>query len=114
MAASDPAADAGGAAKPFELRVLSYFPAVKDFVRDANGNPIWGSLRGPEKIEARQQFAREQMVAAAEMRILQDQINWCYHREGVNHYEACKSLVEAYKAKLDAPFKGMLKGPAWE
>lgn len=35
----------------YELRVKRYFPRVKDFERDAKGDLIWASLKGPERIE---------------------------------------------------------------
>lgn len=37
----------------YTLRVKRYFPHVKDFDRAENGDLIWGSLKGPEKIEVR-------------------------------------------------------------
>lgn len=33
----------------------------------------------------------------------------CYHKEGVNHYENCKDLVEAYAEKLKSPYFGMIR-----
>jgi len=68
MSSSDDAAPAG--AQPLELRVRAFFPTVRDFERRENGDPIVGSLRGPERIEARQQIVRERLVAAAELKIL--------------------------------------------
>ena len=58
------------APQPLELRVRAFFPTVRDFERRENGDPIVGSLRGPERIEARQQIVRERLVAAAELKIL--------------------------------------------
>lgn len=52
---------------PYDLRVRTYFPKVADFERDEKGDPIMASRRGPERIEARQQLARERLVAAAEV-----------------------------------------------
>ena len=67
MSADDAASPAG---QPLELRVRAFFPTVRDFERRENGDPIVGSLRGPERIEARQQIVRERLVAAAELKIL--------------------------------------------
>ena len=44
-----------------------YFPTVKDFDRDEKGDVVWTSLKGPEKIEARQQLSRERLIAGAEV-----------------------------------------------
>lgn len=77
-------------ASPYKPSVATYFPHVPDFARDANGDPIISSLRGPERTEARQQLARERLVAAAEVKILHEQLKWCYFQEGVNHLQNCK------------------------
>ena len=77
-------------ASPYKPSVATYFPRVPDFARDANGDPIISSLRGPERTEARQQLARERLVAAAEVKILHEQLKWCYFQEGVNHLQNCK------------------------
>lgn len=45
-----------------------YFPKVKDFERDERGDVIVHSLRGPERAEAREQLAREHLIAGAEVR----------------------------------------------
>jgi hypothetical protein len=34
------------------------------------------------------------IVGASEIKVLHEQLRWCYHKEGVNHYEACKDLVQ--------------------
>lgn len=44
-----------------------YFPKVKDFERDEKGDIIVSSLRGPERAEAREQLAREHLIAGAEV-----------------------------------------------
>jgi hypothetical protein len=51
------------------------------------------------------------MIAAAELKILHEQLRWCYHKEGVNHFENCKGLVEKIVAKGDAPYWGMPGAP---
>ena len=28
--------------------------------------------------------------------MLQEKLRWCYHKEGVNHYEVCKDLAVSY------------------
>lgn len=28
--------------------------------------------------------------------VLQEKLRWCYHKEGVNHYEVCKDLAVSY------------------
>ena len=67
------------APQPLELRVRAFFPTVRDFERRENGDPIVGSLRGPVRIEARQQIVRERLVAAAELKILRVARNPCAH-----------------------------------
>lgn len=62
---------AEGGSGSFDLRVKRYFPAVVDFERtgeDGTGDLKWDSLRGPAKIEARQQLSRERLIAGAEVR----------------------------------------------
>lgn len=95
-----------------ELRVHAYFRRVKDFERRENGDPIVQSLKGPDRIEARQQLTRERLVAGAEMKILHEALRMCYHREGVNHYENCKDLVEKVVAKQRASYWGALGAPS--
>lgn len=95
-------------------RVKAYFPTVKDFERKENGDPIVNSLRGPDRIEARQQIVRERLVAAAELKLLQDELKWCYHKEGVNHYENCKGIADQVLKKLKSPYWGSEKAPARE
>ena len=106
MASSD---EAPGA--PLELRVRAYFPTARDFERTEGGDVVVGSLRGPARIEARQQLVRERLVAAAELKILQEELRWCYHKEGVNHYENCKGIADQVLAKLKAPYWGAAKAP---
>ena len=91
MASTDPA--------PIDLRVRAFFPTVKDFERRENSDIIVDSLRGPDRIEARQQVVRERLVAAAELKLLQEELRWCYHKEGVNHYGA--SVCELAEAARD-------------
>ena len=64
--------------------------------------------------QARQQLSRERVVAAAELKVLHQQLQWCYHANGVNHYEACRELVEKVAAKVKAPYYGMLNAPSRE
>jgi hypothetical protein len=96
----------------YEPRVVTYFPRTKDFERRENGDPIVESLSGPERIEARQTLARERMVAGAELKVLQEQLRWCYHKNGVNHYEDCKDLVDQIVVRLKAPYWGMKGAPS--
>lgn len=95
-----------------EPRVAYYFPHVKDFERKENGDVIVDSVRGPDRIEARQQLTRERIIAGAEMKVLQEQLRWCYHKEGVNHYENCKDLVTRIMEKQRKPYWGMDGAPS--
>lgn len=60
MASTDPAP----APAPQE-----YYPHVRDFERNAQGTPIVDSVRGPARIEARQQITRERVIMGAEMKV---------------------------------------------
>ena len=102
------------APKPIELRVHAYFPAVRDFERKASGDVVVGSLLGPARIEARQQVVRERLVAAAELKLLQEELRWCYHKEGVNHYENCKGIADAVLHRLKSPYWGSERHPSRE
>lgn len=46
------------------------------------------------RLQGRQQLARERSIAGAELKILHAQLRWCYHKEGVNHLENCRPIVE--------------------
>jgi len=109
MASTDEAPSA-----PLALRVRAYFPTARDFERTEAGDVVVGSLRGPARIEARQQLVRERLVAAAELKILQEELRWCYHKEGVNHYENCKSIADQVLLKLKTPYWGAAKAPPRE
>jgi NADH-ubiquinone oxidoreductase subunit 10 len=98
--------------KDNEISVRRYFPLVKDFDRDENNDIVWNSLSGPGKIEARQQLARERAIAASEVKLLHEQLRWCYFKEGVNHLENCKHLVEKVREKVTKPYWGMEKAPS--
>ena len=103
MASTDESTEAPG------LRVHQYFPKVAGFAQREDGGRDMGSLSGPARIEARQQESRERMVAGAELKVLQEQLRWCYHKEGVNHYENCKGIADAYLAKLSVHDSWLLK-----
>lgn len=51
------------------------------------------------------------MIAGAEMKILHAQLRLCYHKEGVNHFENCKPLVEEVLKRSKAPYWGMPNAP---
>ena len=103
MASTDPSSDS------LKLRVHAYYPKVADFARKEDGGRDMGSLSGPARIEARQQESRERIVAGAELKVLQERLRWCYHKEGVNHYETCKPIADAYLEKLHAHDSWLLK-----
>jgi hypothetical protein len=74
-------------------------------VEDFGSNPVDKTLvlprRDPVKfIEAREQRVRERYVNLAEARSLRDQVKQCYYKEGVNHYQNCRSIVQQYLAKI--------------
>ncbi len=61
------------AAEGTPLRVIAYFPKVRDFERREDGTPMASSLLGPDRIEARQQKARERLILGSEIKVLQGQ-----------------------------------------
>jgi len=54
-------------------------------------------------LASREQLVRERMIAVEEMKNLQAQIERCYFTEGVNHFVACRPLVEEYLVRLTSP-----------
>ena len=95
--------------KKIQLRVPTYYAKVQEFERREDGSRIVGSLVGPARIEARAQDARDRVVAGAELKVLQERLRWCYHKEGVNHYENCKHIADLYIAKLKNHDSWLLK-----
>ena len=94
---------------PYQPRSPAYFPHRADFERREDGSAIISSLKGPARIEAREQGARERVLDGAELKSLQEKLRWCYHKEGVNHYELCKDIADAYMAKLRTNDSWLLK-----
>lgn len=94
---------------PLSLRVNRYFKKVPDFDRDERNRPIWTSLRGPEKLAAREQFVREKFIAMAEATMLREALEGCYQREGADARVHCKHLVKAYSQTIATPYYGMEK-----
>ncbi|KXN69759.1 hypothetical protein CONCODRAFT_28115, partial [Conidiobolus coronatus NRRL 28638] len=47
-------------------------------------------------MEARTQRIREDWVKVYEARIIRNALFKCYRTEGVNHYQHCRHLAEAY------------------
>ena len=96
--------------EPIKLRQTKlFFRPVPDFARDEEGSPIRSSLKGPARIEAQEQWAREKLIAMEEFKMLRGEVERCYRREGVNHLENCKHLVRAYTQVLQLPHYGMLR-----
>ena len=46
---------------------------------------------------------REYWVHVEYMKLLKDEVRNCYRREGVNHYENCRDLVQEYYKRTKAP-----------
>eukprot|EP00897_Mesotaenium_endlicherianum_P009452 jgi/Mesen1/8535/ME000484S07923 len=47
-------------------------------------------------LEQREWLAREKMINIEIAKELRERVKTCYRREGVNHYQKCKKLVEQY------------------
>ena len=70
----------------------------------------------PRAAQAREQLSRERVIAGAELKLLHEELKFCYHKAGVNHYVDCKPLVEAIAAKsrTRTPYWGMPGAPSRE
>ncbi len=80
-----------------------------DFEYDAAGTPVVPDdpVLQTNTFEVRM---RERQIAVEQTRIIQDKLRHCYQKEGVNHYEVCKPLVDAYVARISSPDYHSLKG----
>lgn len=58
--------------------------------------------------DARDQRVRERMIAVEHTKILREKVAACYRREGVNHYQNCKEIVDQYIERIRAPEFGSL------
>ncbi|KAG5192297.1 hypothetical protein JKP88DRAFT_230321 [Tribonema minus] len=62
---------------------------------------------------SQEQAVRESFVAKARVKIARQKVSDCYHKEGVNHYQNCREVVEHY---LDLIWRkehyGALKPPS--
>ena len=78
------------------------FPKVEDFsVESEAARTLAVPRRDPVKfIEAREQRVRDRFVGIAEARLLREEVKQCYYREGVNHYQKCRHLVQEYLARI--------------
>lgn len=77
------------------------FPPEKTFPIDEYGQVQEDySMSHAEIFRARAATSRERYIAAAETTLLQKKIKECYNREGVNHFERCKELVDAYLERV--------------
>lgn len=64
-------------------------------------------------IEARAQAVREDWVKVYEARIIRDVLARCYKTEGVNHFQHCRHLAEAYLERLQTHrVGGLRRGPS--
>jgi hypothetical protein len=64
-------------------------------------------------LQANEQRARERQVAIETVRLLRQKVIECYRKEGVNHYENCKDLNQAYYDVIIKKDIGQLH-PKWE
>ena len=71
--------------KPIKLNFISKY---KDGLGRAK-NPV-------KYLQSIEQRARERQVAYETVRLLRQDVIECYRKEGVNHYENCKGVVDTY------------------
>ena len=77
------------------------FEPAEDFGSNAADKTLLLPRRDPVKfIEAREQRVRERYVGLAEARQLREQVKQCYYKEGVNHYQNCREIVQKYLTKI--------------
>ncbi|KAJ1666312.1 hypothetical protein IW140_005206 [Coemansia sp. RSA 1813] len=53
-----------------------------------------------ELYENADKLVRNQWVKIMKLRIVREKLNECYEREGVNHFQNCRFLVERYLKDL--------------
>ncbi|KAI9501975.1 hypothetical protein GGI25_005672 [Coemansia spiralis] len=53
-----------------------------------------------ELYENRDKMVRDKWVKIMKLRIVREKLHECYHREGVNHLQNCRALVERYLKDL--------------
>lgn len=94
---------------PIKLRMKTYAARAKDFERDDQGNPLFHSLPGPDKLAARTQFVRERFVALAEVNLLRQELSECFRQEKADAREHCKHLIKAYTETISRPYWNMEK-----
>lgn len=51
-------------------------------------------------LEQREYVVREKLIQVEKAKILRERLKHCYWREGVNHYQKCRPLVQKYMASL--------------
>ena len=64
--------------------------------RSANTDPVL-------YYETQDKWIKEYWVHVEYMKLLKDEVRNCYRREGVNHYENCRDLVQEYYKRTKAP-----------
>jgi NADH dehydrogenase (ubiquinone) 1 beta subcomplex subunit 10 len=77
------------------------FKKVPDYPRNEDGcidrsDPV-------ALYEARGQRVRERLIAIEQTKIIREKLRDCYHKEGVNHYENCREIAQAYIERIQAP-----------
>ncbi|GBG31315.1 NADH dehydrogenase ubiquinone 1 beta subcomplex subunit 10 [Hondaea fermentalgiana] len=94
-------------AEAFKPRTETKYTPVPDFEEGEDG--LLRRFKEPYKnYEARMQRAREQLIAKEYVNVLRNRVNECYYEAGVNHYEDCKEVVEAYMNAWRAKDHGAL------
>jgi hypothetical protein len=53
--------------------------------------------------QTQDKWIKEYWVHVEYMKMLKDEVRECYRREGVNHYENCRDLVQEYYKRTKAP-----------
>ncbi len=59
--------------------------------------------------KAKQDYFTEQMVRLEEIKIIRDKLEWCYRREGANHFQNCRVLANQYMELLETLKGGDVK-----
>mmetsp|Transcript_69946 Transcript_69946/g.195644 ORF Transcript_69946/g.195644 Transcript_69946/m.195644 type:complete len:94 (+) Transcript_69946:67-348(+) len=74
------------------------------------GFPYQASKEDPVKfLQSQEQMARELEIKVQTVKLMQEEIKFCYRKNGVNHYQACKEVTSKYMAYIRDPYFNWIK-----
>ena len=90
-------------------RVPDRFAYVEEPGRDSNGKSIVDKTDPIHYRDVMEMRHREKWVRVAQAKIVAEQVEECYMRNGVNHIQVCRPLVEQYFMIINDPTFGVRK-----